>query len=215
MSEGSSCLINSILLAQSSESEIGVYTLIGIGIGFFLVVLCVSFALSRYRRCPSDRILVIWGGDKGLRCFHGGGQFVWPVIEESAYLSLEPIHCTIDLRNVVTSDNALISGQSTATVGITTDPERMHLAAEHLLGLTHETLLEQAMGIFKAQQRDLINELTVRDLKTNPQLVLDKLIEGASAELSKVGFDLIEFEVSKYPKVVDTAGSTHQSTSAQ
>ena len=54
-------------------------------LGAFVVVVfatLTSFA-SRYRRCPSDKVLVVYGkisGDKGLsaRCYHGGPRSSGP-----------------------------------------------------------------------------------------------------------------------------------------
>ena len=52
-------------------------------------VLFVTFAsiLSRYKRCPSDKVLVVYGktgrnkegGVSSARCIHGGAAFIWPV----------------------------------------------------------------------------------------------------------------------------------------
>src|SRR4029079_7757762 len=57
-----------------------------------LIVLAVLlFAVSigvllvtRYKRCPSNRILVIYGKvgtGQSARCLHGGGTFVWPLVQ--------------------------------------------------------------------------------------------------------------------------------------
>ena len=56
-----------------------------------LVVSTVMFLASRYRRCPSDMILVVFGkvGEgQSARCIHGGGALIWPLIQEAAYLRL-------------------------------------------------------------------------------------------------------------------------------
>ena len=54
----------------------------------FLAVL-----VKRYKRCPSNRILVIYGKvreGRSARCLHGGGAFVWPLIQDYEFLSLDP-----------------------------------------------------------------------------------------------------------------------------
>ena len=43
----------------------------------------VAFA-TRYKRCPSDKLLVVYGkvsGGKSANCYHGGAAFVWPIIQ--------------------------------------------------------------------------------------------------------------------------------------
>ncbi|GAB5497239.1 MAG: hypothetical protein Phyf2KO_23190 [Phycisphaerales bacterium] len=213
MNAGVIDIVKPLAIAQT-ENGIGAMLVVGIAGAALLFLFTFVFLATRYKRCPANRILVIWGGKDGLRCYHGGGQFIWPVIEDFAYLSLDLIHCTVDLRNVVTNDNSLVRGQSVFKAGITTDPEKMHLAAERLLGVPPEAIQELAMDLVKAHQRKLISELSVQDLETNPQLVLDKLARGASEELLQIGIELIEFEVLEYPKVVDTVGNTHHTTNA-
>lgn len=51
-----------------------------------LVVAFLVFLISRYRKCPSDKILVIYGKIKdnkdgtprSAKCIHGGASLVWP-----------------------------------------------------------------------------------------------------------------------------------------
>ena len=60
------------------------------------------FMVKRYRRCPSNRVLVVYGkvgGSKTARCIHGGGVMVWPVIQDYVYMSLEPM--TIEIAAAV------------------------------------------------------------------------------------------------------------------
>ena len=57
-----------------------------------LVIASILFVASRYKRCPSDKILVIFGKvgkGQSARCIHGGGVLVWPLIQDSAFLKLE------------------------------------------------------------------------------------------------------------------------------
>jgi len=59
-----------------------------------LALLFFSFAtllFNRYKRCPSNRVLVIFGkvgGGNTSHCVHGGAAFVLPLIQDYAYLSL-------------------------------------------------------------------------------------------------------------------------------
>src|SRR5690606_36373836 len=69
----------------------------GIAILFGLLL----FVSQRYKRCPSNRILVIYGSvgkGKSATTVHGGGKFVWPIIQDYDYLILEPIRIEIPLK---------------------------------------------------------------------------------------------------------------------
>ena len=80
-----------------NSSSISILVVIGV------VLLFILFAtiIRRYRRCPSDKILVVYGktGGGSAKCIHGGGKFVWPVIQDYAYLSLTPISIDANLTN--------------------------------------------------------------------------------------------------------------------
>ena len=77
-------------------------------IGVVVLVFLFMAIINRYRRCPSDKILVIYGNrgnSKSAKCVHGGGAFVWPIIEDYAYLSLTPIGIDANLTNALSRQN--------------------------------------------------------------------------------------------------------------
>jgi hypothetical protein len=50
---------------------------------------------------PFEQILVVYGrvGDnKAVQCYHGGGTFVWPLIQGCAFLDLTPRTIHIPLK---------------------------------------------------------------------------------------------------------------------
>ena len=83
-----------------------------------LIVVAVAFVtlaaiLKRYRRCPSDKILVIYGKTgknsagsiSSARCIHGGAAFIWPVFQDYAFLDLKPISIECNLTNALSKQN--------------------------------------------------------------------------------------------------------------
>ena len=122
------------------------------------VLILMSFALwafSRYKRCPSDKILVIYGRigknkdgtTRSSKCIHGGAQFVWPVIQSYSYLDLTPISIQVDLKNALSRQNIRIDVPSRFTVGISTEAGVMQNAAERLLGLQLSEIQELSKDI--------------------------------------------------------------------
>lgn len=64
-----------------------------IGALIVLVVFTIAGILSRFRRCKSDEILVIYGktgGNRSSKCIQGGAAFVVPILQGYAYMSLKP-----------------------------------------------------------------------------------------------------------------------------
>src|SRR5580658_11387723 len=111
-------------------------------IGSVVLILCFGvFAfLTRYKRCPSDRVLVVYGrvGEgRSARCMHGGAAFVLPIVQDYQFLDLRPMSIDIQLNNALSKQNIRVSVPSTFTIGITTDPAKMGNAAERLLGFNN------------------------------------------------------------------------------
>jgi hypothetical protein len=126
----------------------------GIVLFSFLVLL-----VKQYKRCPSNRILVIYGktgGGNAARCIHGGGRFVVPLFQDYKYLYLEPIQIEIPLKGALSMENIRVNVPSVFTVAIGTDPATMQNAAIRLLGLNTEQIKQQAGDIIFGQLRQVI-----------------------------------------------------------
>ena len=166
-------------------------------VGVVFVVFTIIALMKRYRRCPSDKILVIYGskGKSSAKCIHGGGAFVWPVIEDYAYLSLIPISIDANLTNALSRQNIRVDVPSRFTVGISTDPEYMTAAAERLLGLTPAQIQELARDILFGQLRLVIATMSIEELNNDRDKFLENISANVEVELKKIGLRLINVNV--------------------
>lgn len=186
------------VLAQSGEGGLGGLLLVGIGVGTILLVFLIIFLATRYKRCPSNRVLVIWGrgGNKqSARCYHGGGQFVWPVIEDFAYMTLEPLVIDIPLEGALSLNNIRVNVPSTFTVGISTDAVLMANAAERLLGLPPQAVREQAQDIILGQLRLVIATLSIEEINKDREKFMGLVNENVTQEINKIGLELINVNI--------------------
>ncbi len=113
------------VLAKMSPVELMTVAIVAFGI---IILFTIVFLASRYKRCPSDMILVVYGKvgkGKSANCIHGGGALVWPLIQDSAFLSLTPMTISIPLQGALSFQNIRINVPSTFTVGISTTPAIM------------------------------------------------------------------------------------------
>ncbi|MFI4870481.1 MAG: flotillin family protein [Phycisphaerales bacterium JB061] len=191
-------MINLITLAQTSEGSVGKFTLVLIAIGIVLALFLLVFLASRYRRCPSNRVLVIWGrggGKQSARCYHGGGQFVWPIIEDYAYMTLEPLVIDIPLEGALSLNNIRVNVPSTFTVGISTDSVLMSNAAERLLGLPPQAVREQAQDIILGQLRLVIATLSIEEINKDREKFMGLVNENVTQEINKIGLELINVNI--------------------
>ena len=96
------------------------------------VVIIFSTLVSRYRMCPPDRILVVYGklaNGMSSKCYHGGSTFVIPFFQSYGYLDLSSINIEIECKGALFSQNIRIDAPASFTIGISTDPEIMQNAA--------------------------------------------------------------------------------------
>lgn len=170
-----------------------------------VAVLFVSFAaiLSRYKRCPSDKILVVYGrtgknkaGDvSSARCIHGGAAFIWPVFQSYAFLDLTPISIECNLTNALSKQNIRVDVPCRFTVGISTEPESMTNAAERLLGQRLENIQDLAKDILFGQLRLVIATMDIEEINSDRDKFLANVSANVEAELRKIGLKLINVNV--------------------
>jgi flotillin len=179
------------------------YFVILISIAALFAFLVIVAMMRRYKRCPSDRILVIYGkigrgADKesrSARCIHGGAAFIWPVIQSYAYLDLTPISIEINLTSALSKQNIRVDVPSRFTVGISTEPNVMNNAAERLLGLTKDLISNLAKDIIFGQLRLVVATMEIEEINSNRDLFLAAVSSNVEAELKKIGLKLINVNV--------------------
>lgn len=168
-------------------------------IGFvLLLVSTVLFLASRYKRCPSDRILVIYGKvgrDQSSHCIHGGGTFVWPLIQDFSYMSLTPMTISIPLQGALSLQNIRINVPSTFTVGISTEQATMNNAAERLLRLQPREIEDMAKEIIFGQLRLTVASLTIEQINQDRESFLESIRKNVEPELNKIGLYLINVNI--------------------
>ena len=164
-----------------------------------VVVLFVTITtlISRYKRCPSDKILVIYGktGGTSAKCVHGGGAFIWPVIQDYAFLDLKPISIEANLTNALSRQNIRVDVPCRFTIAISTEADSMNTAAERLLGLAPEQIQELAKDILFGQLRLVIATMTIEEINSDRDKFLDNISKNVDSELRKIGLKLINVNV--------------------
>jgi len=167
--------------------------LIAVVVGFILFISLIK----RYKRCPSDKILVVYGktGRGSAKCIHGGGAFIWPIIQDYAFLSLIPISIEANLTNALSKQNIRVDVPSKFTVGISTDHDSMGNAAERLLGLSSDHIQELARDILFGQLRLVIATMSIEEINSDRDRFLENVSNNVEQELKKIGLKLINVNV--------------------
>ena len=163
-----------------------------------LVFFTVIFLASRYKRCPSDKILVKYGkvgrGQSAL-CIHGGGSFIWPLFQDYTYMSLTPLTIPIPLTKALSLQNIRVNVPSTFTVGVSTEEVIMNNAAERLLNLAQDDVENMAREIIFGQLRLTVASLTIEQINQDREKFLDAIRRNVAPELNKIGLYLINVNI--------------------
>ncbi len=156
------------------------------------------FLAKLYRRCPSNKILVVFGrmgGSKTVQCYHGGGTFVWPLIQGSAFLDLTPRTIHIPLKGALSHQNIRINVPSTFTVAIGLMPEIMNNAAVRLLDLDHRGIESMATEIIIGQLRLTVASLRIEEINQDRERFLEAIKKNIEPELHKIGLTLLNVNI--------------------
>ena len=167
---------------------------------FFIVL------IRRYKRCPSDRILVVYGkvgGGQSAKCIHGGAAFIVPVIQDYEFLDLTPISIEVNLINALSKQNIRVNVPSRFTIGVSTEPGIMQNAAERLLGLGQNEIQELAQEIIFGQLRLVVASMDIEEINNDRDKFLANISKSVETELKKVGLKLINVNITD---IVDESG---------
>ncbi len=172
---------------------------ISVSLILFIGATFIFFAL-RYKMCPSDKILVIFGIGPGMngrtvKTLHGGGALIWPLVQDYTFLDLKPMTIEINLTNALSNQNIRINVLSIFTLGVSTQPVLITNAAERLLGLTPQSIEDMAEEIIFSQLRLVISKMTVEDIHQNSEAFLDEIQFNVNLELNEIGLHLINVNI--------------------
>lgn len=171
-----------------------IFAVLGVLVFAFLLI---GF-LSRYKMCPPDRVLVVYGnvgGQHSSRCYNGGATFVLPVLQSYSYLSLRPMNLDVPLKGALSAQNIRVNTPASFTIGISTQDGVMENAATRLLGLPTQEIESLAKEIIIGQMRVVIASMTIEEINADREKLIRHITEGVDVELNKVGLRMINCNI--------------------
>lgn len=167
--------------------------------GFLLFLFStIYFLVKLYRRCPSNKVLVVYGrvaGRKTVQCYHGGGTFIWPLIQGYAFLDLTPRTIHIPLKGALSHQNIRVNVPSTFTVAVGLTPDVMNNAAVRMLDLGHKEIESMATEIIIGQLRLTVASLRIEEINQDRERFLDAIKKNIEPELHKIGLTLLNVNI--------------------
>ena len=183
---------------QIAASSVGASNIVAIIILVAFLLGTVVWLFSRYKMCPSDKILIVYGNvgaGRSAKCIHGGATFIMPIVQSYAFMDLNPINIDVPLKGALSSQNIRVDVPSSFIVGISTQPEIMQNAASRLLGRTRQDIRDLASEIIMGQMRVVIASLTIEEINADREKLIKGITGGVDVELHKVGLYLINANI--------------------
>ncbi|MBM3197233.1 MAG: flotillin family protein [Chlamydiae bacterium] len=180
--------------------------------------LSVLILIKLYQRCPSNKILVVYGRvgfGKTIQCHHGGGRIVWPLIQGYAFLDLTPKTIHISLKGALSQQNIRVNIPSTFTVALGISPEIMQNAAVRLLDLDARSIEMMATEIITGQLRLTIASLRIEEINQDRERFLEAIKDNIEEELHKIGLTLLNVnitDITDESEYIDSIGKKASST---
>ena len=168
----------------------------------FTLIIFASFLLllfKQYKRCPPKRFLVIIGKTPGAigsssRVIHDGAVFVWPLIQDYAYLSLEPMETELPKHLRGSAVEKGIKLPQTWSFAIGTTPELMNNAAIRLLSLPPQDIQHLASDIIHGRIERELSALTDAVSPQEAAELFDSWAIDINADLAELGLVTIGYK---------------------
>lgn len=156
-----------------------------------------------YRTCPADKIMVVFGGTpfgKGFssRCIHGGGTFVWPLIQKFAFLDLNPMTLNVPLKDALTGKNEYVDAEAEFVIRISSDEDGMRNAADCLLDMSRGEIEKMAAKVIIGMFRLTLASATVEEVMRNRMQMEFRILSMTRPELEKIGINLTRVTLNEY-----------------
>ncbi len=192
-------------------------------IGAFAVIAAAAAlgVLSRFKRCPPDKLLIIYGNvgkepdgtPKLFKHIHGGSIFVRPLVQDYKFIDLNPINIPLELKGAGGGDEKGIDISAAASVAVSLKPELIPNAARHLLGARVAEIAAGARDIMLDCIKLAVSPRETDSLGGNGQdaaaragddslhALTQKILNIAEPELNKLGLTLINFKITSITAV--------------
>ncbi len=176
-------------------------TLLAIGTPVVILLAVALFVANMYVRCGSEEILIISGklfgknSGKSALTLHGGGAFVYPLIQQYSKLRLTPFSVDVDLKGALSKNNIRINVPSTFTVAVSSKETLMEAAAQRLMGLGAKQIAEQSLEVIFGQLRAAIATMSIEQINADRDKFMEAIEQNVNTELNKLGLEIVNVNI--------------------
>lgn len=180
----------------------------GILIGIIAAVLVLIIIASGYVKAPPDTAFIISGLRRKI--IIGKASIKIPFLERMDKLSLKLI--PIDVKtssSVPTADYINIQVDAAVNVKISSERQRLALAAENFLNQNSQYISQVAREVLEGNMREIVGRMRLEEMVGDRQKFANLVKENAEPDLAAMGLDIVSFNVQNFTDnngVIDDLG---------
>ncbi len=199
-----------VAFLQAAQQELTLDSFMSMILGGGSIVLIIGliigvglFFASRYKVCPTNRLLVISGatsitnehGDPLPKVIAGGGTFVWPIIQQYNFLDLAPFTLKVALQDALSAETIRVAVPSAFTLAVGNGSPHKENAATRLVGKTEEEIKSLAAETIVGTLRQVIAVMSIQEINSNRDEFRRKIESTLVPELTKLGLALLNVNI--------------------
>ena len=176
-----------------------------------IAIILAVFVITRFYKVAPPNVAMVVTGPRGAKTVVGKGKFVIPIIQKVSYLSLENISVDFQSRDEIPTHDAInILVDAIANVAVSTDPDRLQVAASKFLGRNNDYIRETVIPVLEGNTREIISQMTLKEvIQGDKKIFAEKVIDNVEENLHALGLDLITFNIQNFKDkngVIDNLG---------
>jgi flotillin len=162
-------------------------------VAFFLGI--VRIVANSYVKVGPNRALIVYGrGD--TKVVQAGAHFVMPLLNRAEGFSLELMSFDVaPQQNLYTNQGVAVRVEAVTQLKVRSDKDSIMTAAEQFLSKTDEDRESLIRLVMEGHLRGIVGQLTVEQLVKEPEMVSEKMRSVSSADLAKMGLEVVSFTI--------------------
>ena len=159
------------------------------------LLLTVRTFASYYRKVAPNRALIVYGAG-GSEVVTSGARVVIPLLKRAQEFSLELMSFDVaPQQNLYTNQGVAVRVEAVTQLKVRNDIASIKTAAEQFLSKTDDQREGLIRLVMEGHLRGIVGQLTVEQLVKEPEMVSEKMRQVSSADLAKMGLEVISFTI--------------------
>lgn len=164
----------------------------------FGILVLVFFGVG-YFKAPPDVAYIISGFRKDSKIYVGQAGFRLPFFERVDKLALKAVQVDVNTKNYIpTMDFINVKVDATAIVKISQDKELIKIACQNFLNAPSDMINNTVNELLEGNLREIMGSLNLVQMVNNRQDFSAKVQANAVPDLSRLGLELVTFNVQNF-----------------